>query len=160
MELGIFGLDLLVLLSVLFEFCSSSARSLELFNSVAKLCEERIKIFLALGDKMTEDLSDESVSMVNKVILHLGRVKDDELLVLLNSFQSDIINNVLQILNTLFISSNRVILWGIKRDLEETVLASLCTQTGYVTDLRRELPQLAVFVHLLLHVIHDLSDLL
>ena len=113
LELRILGLDLLVLLSVFLELCSSSARGLELFDSVTKLRKEGIKILLALGDEMTENLSYEGVAVVDEVVFHLRGVENDELLVLLDSLQSDIIHDVLQVFYTLFVPANRVILGSV-----------------------------------------------
>ena len=83
---------------------------------------------------MAEDLLDESVSVVNEVILHSRRVKDDELLVLLDLLDSNVLHDFFQVLDTVPVLDDRVVVAGIKGYLEETILASLSLQIGQMTD--------------------------
>ena len=108
---------------------------------------------------MSEDLGNEGIAVVDKVVLHLRGVEHDELLVLLAELQSDVVDNFLQVFDSLLVFRNRIIVRGIYRHLKETIDTSISPQTLQMTYLGRELPQLAVFVHLLLDVVDNSRDL-
>ena len=83
---------------------------------------------------MTEDLLDESISVVDEVILHSRRVKDDELFVLLDLLDPNIVHDFFKVFDTVLVLDDRVIVASIKGYFEETILASLSLQIGQMTD--------------------------